>query len=219
MARGTVGSLAEVVLARQLPRMSGSPSIVNVGYRSTNFWVVSAGRSRLLIDLGWPGMFSTLEANLRRVDIPLGEVTHGVATHYHMDHAGAAQDLKNAGMRLVVAEEQVAAIPLMAQHMKPTDQYTPIVSDGDLVVSCADSRALLKSLGFDGHLVHTPGHSDDSVTVLLDSGEAFTGDLTWPTFATDESLEQVMASWDALRRLGARSVYPGHGPPRPMPES
>ena len=53
------------------------------------------------------------------MDIPLREVTHGVATHYHMDHAGAAQDLKHAGMRLVVAEEQVAAIPLMARFMKP----------------------------------------------------------------------------------------------------
>lgn len=27
-------------------------SIVNVGYRSTNFWVLSAGTSRLLVDLG-----------------------------------------------------------------------------------------------------------------------------------------------------------------------
>lgn len=46
------------------------PSIVNVGYRSTNFWVVSVGRSRLLVDLGWPGMFGTLVANLGRMDIP-----------------------------------------------------------------------------------------------------------------------------------------------------
>jgi ribonuclease/clavin/mitogillin len=30
-------------------------TIVNVGYRSTNYWVVSAGTSRLLVDLGWPG--------------------------------------------------------------------------------------------------------------------------------------------------------------------
>jgi tetratricopeptide (TPR) repeat protein len=33
--------------------MAPSPvTIVNVGYRSTNCWVVSAGRSRLLFDLG-----------------------------------------------------------------------------------------------------------------------------------------------------------------------
>jgi len=190
---------------------------MNVGYRSTNFWVVSVGRSRLLIDLGWPGMFSALTANLARADIPLKEITHGIATHYHMDHAGAAQDLKNAGMRLIVAEEQVSAVPLMAQHMKPTDRYTPIVAAGNLVVTCADSRALLASLGIQGQFVHTPGHSEDSITVLLGSGEAFTGDLTWPTFATEETRDTVMASWATLRALGAKNVYAGHGPVRSMP--
>src|SRR5512140_380617 len=106
--------------------MGTAPSIVNVGYRSTNFWVVSAGRSRLLVDLGWPGMFSTLASNLERMDIPLKEITHGVATHYHLDHAGAAQDLKDAGMRLIVTEEQVAAIPLMKKHAKASDNYSEI---------------------------------------------------------------------------------------------
>ena len=199
--------------------MTDPPSIVNVGYRSTNLWVVSAGRQRLLIDLGWPGMLSTLTANLSRCDIPFREITHGVATHYHMDHAGAAQDLKNSGMRLIVADVQVPAIPLMAQHMKPTDHYTAIRPDGNLVVSCAESRALLATLGINGQFVHTPGHSDDSITVLLDSGEAFTGDLTWPMFATEETMEQVMASWARLRALGARTVHAGHGPVRPMPDA
>jgi len=197
--------------------MPNAVSIVNVGYRSTNFWVASVGRSRLLIDLGWPGMFGALTAKLARADIPLKEITHGFATHYHMDHAGAAQDLKNAGMRLIVAEEQVSAIPLMAQHMKPTDRYTPIVADGSVIVSCAQSRTLLASLGVHGQFVPTPGHSDDSVSVLLDSGEVFTGDLTWPTFATDETMDAVMRSWATLRTLGATTVYAGHGPVRPMP--
>ncbi len=197
--------------------MAQSPSIVNVGYRSTNFWVVSAGRSRLLIDLGWPGMFGALTAQLQRADIPLKEVTHGFATHYHMDHAGAAQDLKDAGMRLVVAAEQVDAIPLMAQHMKPSDRYTPITSDGNLVVRCAESRGWLATLGLHGQLVHTPGHSDDSVSVLLDGGEVFTGDLTWPTFATEETMALVITSWATLHALGATTVYAGHGPVRPMP--
>jgi hypothetical protein len=30
-------------------------TIVNVGYRSTNYWVVGAGASRLLVDIGRPG--------------------------------------------------------------------------------------------------------------------------------------------------------------------
>ena len=48
-------------------------TIVNVGYRSTNYWVVSAGRSRLLVDIGWPGTMGMMRAVLKRVDVPLEE--------------------------------------------------------------------------------------------------------------------------------------------------
>ena len=52
-------------------------SIVNVGYRSTNFWVVSAGRSRFLVDLGWPGMFGALEAKWMKPGMHYTEITPG----------------------------------------------------------------------------------------------------------------------------------------------
>jgi glyoxylase-like metal-dependent hydrolase (beta-lactamase superfamily II) len=199
--------------------MAPPVTIVNVGYRSTNVWVLSVGRSRLLVDLGWPGMVGALEANLRRMGIPLAEIGHGFATHYHIDHAGAAQDLKNRGMRLIVAEEQLGAIPLMARHVKPGDRYTEIAIDDNLVVRCDQSRALLARLGFAGQLVPTPGHSADSVTLVLDSGEAFTGDLTHPRLATEDAAPTVRSSWMLLRELGTRVVYGGHGPIGPMPAS
>ena len=63
-------------------------------------------------------MFGALEANLKRMDIPLDEISHGYATHYHMDHAGAAQDLKRAAMRLVVFDLQAPFIAPMAKWMK-----------------------------------------------------------------------------------------------------
>ncbi len=65
-------------------------TITNVGYRSTNYWVVSAGTSRLLIDLGWPGTLGRMKANLNRLNVPLREIRCGLATHYHIDHAGPA---------------------------------------------------------------------------------------------------------------------------------
>lgn len=193
-----------------------APTVINVGYRSTNFWVVSAGRSRILIDLGWAGMFATLAANLERMDVPLAEITHGLATHYHMDHAGAAQDLKNHGMRLIVTAEQVDAIPLMKQFIKERDRYREIVLNDNLVVTCAESRAFLATLGFAGEIVHTPGHSDDSVSLVLDTGAVFTGDLTYPGLATEETADTVARSWRALHDLGATTVYGGHGPVRPL---
>lgn len=192
-------------------------SIVNVGYRSTNFWVVSTKTTRLLIDLGWPGMVAALEAELQRKGVPMAEVRYGVATHYHIDHAGAAQDLKQRGMRLIVTPEQVPFLGGMKRYIKPTESYTDITTHDNLIVTIADSRAFLATLGIEGEFVHTPGHSDDSISVLLDSGEVFTGDLTHPAFMTEEEAEVTMASWLTLAERGATTVYAGHGPIRPMP--
>jgi len=73
-------------------------TIVNVGYRSTNYWVVSAGTSRLLVDIGWPGTMGKMRAYLRRMCVPLNEIRYALATHYHIDHAGLAQEFKQAGI-------------------------------------------------------------------------------------------------------------------------
>ena len=190
-----------------------SITIVNVGYRSTNFWVVSAGTSRLLVDLGWPGMIGPLLANLERKGIPLEEIRYGLATHYHIDHAGAAQDLKQRGVGLLVMEEQVSAIPLMKQWIKPKDNYTEITSSGNTVISCDESRAFLAKLGIPGEIVHTPGHSDDSVSLVLDNGAAFSGDLTMEAMIAHEDANVVRRSWQLLRDRGANVIHGGHGNP------
>src|SRR5206468_3831279 len=124
------------------------PTIVNAGYRSTNFWVISAGKSRLLIDLGWPGMFSTMRAALKRLDVPLSEIQYGLATHYHIDHAGHAQELKQAEMKLLVMESQQDAIPRMKDHIKPQGNHLDITTNDNTVLAFAESRAFLAKLGF-----------------------------------------------------------------------
>ena len=191
-------------------------TIVNVGYHSTHFWVISAGSSRLLVDLGWPGRWGELAANLRRMDIPLQEIRYGLATHYHIDHAGAAQDLKNAGVPLLVIDLQVDAIPLMKTWIKPEDNYTEITTHDNRVITCAESRALLAGIGIPGEILPTPGHSPDSVSLLLDSGAVFTGDLTHPSFLSCEDVAVVAASWRLLWEKGATTIYPGHGPIYPI---
>lgn len=187
-------------------------TIVNVGYRSTNYWVISAGPSRLLVDLGWPGSMGTLRANLHRRDVPLREIRYGLATHYHLDHAGLAQELKQAGVPLLVLDVQVPAIPLLKRWTKPQDRYVDITLDDNMVISFAESRAVLERIGLAGEILPTPGHSDDSVSLLLDDGSVFTGDLTRPAFIGGEDPAVVLASWRLLRERGAVRVYPGHGP-------
>jgi glyoxylase-like metal-dependent hydrolase (beta-lactamase superfamily II) len=187
-------------------------TIMNVGYRSTNYWIVSAGTSRLLVDLGWPGTMGQMRANLKRMNVPIQEIRYGLATHYHIDYAGLAQELKQAGAPLLVLEAQVPAIPLMKTWTKPQDQYVDITLHDNVTISFAESRSLLEEMGIPGEILPTPGHSDDSVSLLLDDGSVFTGDLTRPTFIGGEDSAVVLASWRLLRERGATRVYPGHGP-------
>jgi glyoxylase-like metal-dependent hydrolase (beta-lactamase superfamily II) len=191
-----------------------SITIVNVGYLSTNYWVASAGRSRLLVDLGYPGTMGTMKARLNQMDIPLKEIKYAMATHYHIDHAGLAQELKMEGVGLIVLESQVAAIPHMKQFTKPQDHYVDISLDGNVTISFQESRTLLARIGIPGEILSTPGHSNDSVSLLLDDGSVFTGDLTPLEHAWGEAAEVVKASWQLLKVKGAKRVYPGHGPVR-----
>ena len=192
-------------------------TIVNVGYNSTNYWVVSAGTSRLLVDLGYPGTMGRMLASLKRMDIALRELRYGLATHYHIDHAGLVQDFKLAGVPLLTLETQLDAIPRMKQWTRPQDQYRDITLHDNVTIGFGESRRLLEGIGLSGEILPTPGHSDDSVSLVLDDGSAFTGDLTPMALAGPEQAATLAASWQRLRDHGARRVYPGHGPVRPMP--
>jgi glyoxylase-like metal-dependent hydrolase (beta-lactamase superfamily II) len=195
----------------------GSLTIVNVGYRSTNYWVVSAGSSRLLVDIGWPGTLGTMRANLKRMGVPIAEIRYALATHYHIDHAGLAEELKREGVSLLVLDVQAAAIPLMKAWTKPWDNYVDITPAGNVILSFEESRRLLDRIGIPGQILHTPGHSDHCISLLLDDGSVFTGDLPPEGYAFDNPV--ALASWKLLREHGATRVHPAHGPVRPMDES
>jgi endoribonuclease LACTB2 len=189
-------------------------TIVNVGYRSTNYWVVSAGTSRILVDIGWPGTLGMMKASLKRKDIPLHELRYALATHYHIDHAGLAEELKREGVPLLVLDVQVEAIPVMKTWTKPQDNYVDITQNGNVTITFEESRELLAQIGIPGEILHTPGHSDHCVSLLLDDGSVFTGDLPPEEFSWDNPV--ALNSWRLLKERGALRVYPAHGPIRPI---
>jgi glyoxylase-like metal-dependent hydrolase (beta-lactamase superfamily II) len=191
-------------------------NIVDVGYRSTHYYVLADTKPRLLVDAGWPGTLSTMRHTCSRMGIELERIPYQLATHYHIDHAGLAQELKQLGVRLIVIDTQLAAIPLMSRHVKPHDNYTEIQLEGNTVLSAAESRAFLAGIGIRGEIISTPGHSDDSVTLILDEGIAFTGDLTPPLAVPDDPADLAYRSWQTIRAKGVHTIYPAHGPAWPI---
>jgi ribonuclease/clavin/mitogillin len=144
--------------------------------------------------------------------INLADLKHFLITHYHPDHAGLAQELKRTGCKLILVDLQEASVPTLRTWMKPENHYVEIDLKDAIRITLADSRTFLKSLGVQGEIIHTPGHSDDSVTLVLDEGAAFVGDFLRPEVSEDEVLE----IWQHMRDLGVKRVYPGHGPVWPL---
>lgn len=182
------------------------PSNQLLGHQRRLFPFIAGSR------LGWPGTMGRLRANLNRMDVPIKEIRYSLATHYHIDHAGLAQELKQTGVPLLVFNSQVHAISLMRTWIKPEDHYVDITLHDNVTISFADSRRHLEQIGIAGEILPTPGHSDDSISLLLDNDSVFTGDLTHPAFIGAEDPEVVLASWQLLRERGASECILGTAP-------
>jgi glyoxylase-like metal-dependent hydrolase (beta-lactamase superfamily II) len=198
------------MLMRLSEQEVGVLNIVNVGYDSTNYYVIAIASTKLLIDVGFPGTLPKLRHTLKRTGIALSDINYLLATHYHPDHAGLVQEVKQQGIKLIVLENQITAIPKLKQHMKPSQQYLDITLNDNINLHTTESRSFLRRIGIDGEIIATPGHSDDSITLILDTGIAFTGDLP-PAYMADDPTNAIQCSWESIHLHHVTTVYPGHG--------
>ena len=101
-----------------------------------------------------------------------------------------------------------------------TLKYSPVIlNDKDFIV-VGNNEDILKTIGVDGRIVYTPGHTYDSVSVILANGDAFVGDACMnflgflhyrPIVISNSDL--VFESWRQIINNGARTIYPAHGKP------
>ncbi len=186
-------------------------NIVNVGYHSTSYYALDLTTGKLLIDCGWPGTFLQFAAELKRKGILPSEIKYLLVTHFHMDHAGLAQELKNQGAKLILLESQVGFPTALNDFMKRrSESYVEISEYGNLILKFAESRQFLASLGIAGEILSTPGHSEDSITLILDEGIAFTGDLP-PRILVSEEDQVTKESWDKIYQHKVTRILPAHG--------
>ncbi|WP_394216763.1 MBL fold metallo-hydrolase [Brachybacterium vulturis] len=128
-----------------------------------------------------------------------------LVTHRHLDHTAGAATLARQ-----LAARSGDEVPLWAadQSAVPGSRPLPATLAGDH--------------GTVGHLIHLPGHTSDSIAVLVDGGRLLSGDTLLGGSSTvivpDDggSLADYLQSLAILRamtvdgRIG--SIHPGHGP-------
>lgn len=186
-------------------------NIINVGYQSTNYYAIDIKGGKLLVDCGWPGTFPQFSAELKRKGVSIQDIKYLLVTHFHPDHAGMIQELKNLSIKHILMDLQIDFISQMTGFFKTKDYpYIQITTNDSISLKVEGSRKFLAELGLQGEIIHTPGHSDDSVTLILDEGFAFTGDL-YPRFMIPEEDTVSKDSWDKIHQHKITRIFPGHG--------
>ena len=167
---------------------------IDVGYMrvpgAANAFLIRGGDGHLLVECGPAATRSTLIDGLRAAGVALPDIRHLLLTHIHLDHAGAAGHLAQAGAHVHVhpfgAPHLANPEKLLASTRRVHgDAYEPFYGDL-LAVDAAHLHPVQdqSTLSWSGHVLralHTPGHARHHVVWLLEDASerhAFMGDLS-----------------------------------------
>ncbi len=186
--------------------------ITELHYDNTNTYLISGEKGSILFDTGWAGTLQRFYHELGAKGLRLSDIHYLLISHYHPDHMGIAQEIANQGVKLLVMESQVEHIhdadKVFGKDKRST--FVPIYDKDVTMLTFAESREFLLKLGILGCIIPTPGHSEDSVSLILDREAAFVGDL-YPLYELELHEEPgVKESWERIMSFRPKMVYYGH---------
>lgn len=186
--------------------------ITELKYAKTNTYLIKGKDKYILFDTDWAGTFSLFCKSLKKHGIKLQDIGYLFISHFHPDHMGIAQEIANSGVQIVVMDIQqdfIHSADIIFKKEKRSG-FIPIDDSRIKTLNISDSRAFLGEIGITGEIFHTPGHSDDSISLYLDEGVLFVGDLN-PLYELEAHKgTQIAESWDILLALDPKVVYYGH---------
>lgn len=184
-------------------------------YGNTNTFYIHGAKGGLLIDTDYAGTLPLFFKAIKTGHIGIQDISYVLATHYHPDHIGLVSELQKLGIPLLVIDVQLPYIHFADEIFSRDKQlhYEPINESRVKMITCAESRAFLIDLGIDGEIIHTPSHSEDSISVILDDGDCFVGDLEpYEYLESYEENAALKSDWEKLLSFHPRRVFYAHAP-------
>jgi hydroxyacylglutathione hydrolase len=185
----------------------------------------------VLVDSGNPGNEQRILKTLEKHKIESRDLSLILLTHGHWDHLGNAESIRSlskAPIALHHADLELAAAG--QDKLKPygfgSSLFEPFFSSrrfepvkADIVLNGTET---LESYGINAKLLETPGHTQGSISVLLENGDAIIGDVlrgdflldnrpNWHFFYDDPII--VHSSVKKLLDLKLHKLFVGHGKP------
>lgn len=179
-------------------------------YGNTNCYYIEGKNGSLLVDTDWAGTLQLFYSKIKELNIK--KIDYLLITHYHPDHMGIAQDIvENMNAKLLVMDVQKDYIHSSDKIFEKDNntKFKPI-NTVTIIISCEQSRNFLKDLGIDGEIIYTPGHSEDSISLVLDQGFAIVGDLYDLNSAALFNDKKINDSWKKILSHNIKKIYYGH---------
>jgi len=186
--------------------------ISKVKYGNTNTFLVHGKAGNLLVDTDYAGTLPLFYKEIKRLNISLKDITYVLATHYHPDHMGLVSELMKQGVKLLLMDVQSAYVGFSDEiFAREKREVVPIRPEEATVIPCEESRAFLENLGIEGEIISTPSHSEDSVTLILDDGTCFVGDLEPMEYlGAYEKNEKLKEDWERIMGRKPKQICYAH---------
>ncbi|MBQ8825921.1 MAG: MBL fold metallo-hydrolase [Oscillospiraceae bacterium] len=187
--------------------------VTELKYGNTNTFFVQGTKGGLLVDTDYAGTMSAFYRAIKENNIKISSISYVLATHYHPDHMGLISELMGLGVKLLLIDVQCPHVHF-SDYIFDRDKrpdYEPINEDDAAIVSVEESRGFLKSIGIDGEIISSASHSEDSVSLILDSGVCIVGDLEPAEYlaAYDENV-RLREDWERVMSYTPKIIYYAH---------
>lgn len=212
---------------------SGGQTVYQIAGGRCNGFLLAANGNYLLVDCGSKIQWKRLRERLNRAITGGKTLIALILTHCHFDHAeNAARVKENFKTPIVVQANEADYLqkgqnPLLQGSNPATGlltrlflnervlewiKYPPVAYD-----ILVEERYDLGHWGFKGYIIHTPGHSPGSMSVILEDEIALVGDAMYgvfknsvfPPYTADGP--QTVKSWQKLLETGCSVYLPAHG--------
>lgn len=167
-------------------RRIGAAMLTQIRLGISNVFLLR-GNHAILVDTGMPHEGPRIVAALEREGVKLSDLSLILHTHGHWDHCGSTWQLKQWAPAVPTAIHEgdvdkmisgtnglLKATCITARLMRPLLDRSFPPARPDIVIT---SEISLSAFGVDARIVHTPGHTAGSISILTAEGDAIVGDL------------------------------------------
>lgn len=208
--------------------MNITPITLNYFF-GVNSYLIETESGFYILDTGFHKKRIQLEKELQSTKCKPGNLKLIILTHGHTDHAGNAEYLRDKyGVKIAMHKGDTRMVEtgdmfidaqgglffrLIVSLMKllglsDYDKFTP-----DIYL---DDDQDLSPYGLNANVIHTPGHSKGSISIMTAEGDLFCGDILGNTKNPEKTTlvddpDQLNSSVEHIKTLDTIRVYPGHG--------